>query len=103
MSAQVLIDNPWDGYAEAWCYVEATIHEDKARDLVTEFCVDEDGEPARPIGPATEVYLRLTNPAADYEDQRWTKCKPTAKTAVRFYEFDATDTRSVASERTQRS
>lgn len=96
MSEIVLVDAPWDGGCEDRGWVSADVSEDRARDLLTEFCVDEDGNPARPLGPAKRVWLRLTNPAADHEEQQWKLCKPTAKTAVAFYEFDATDTAKAA-------
>lgn len=92
LSPDVLIDSPWDGICESRGWVEACVPEDRARDVLAEFCLDEDGnEGARPIGPAKRVHLRCANPRADVEEQRWVPCRPTAKTAVEFYEFDITD------------
>lgn len=83
----VLIDQPDDGYCEERGWVEAIVDEDEARDTLAEFCADDEGnDPHRPTGPITLVYLRLTNPAADYELQRWTPCRETAKTARPFWE-----------------
>lgn len=84
----VLIDEPEDGWCETVGWVEAIVDEDRARDALAEFCVDDNGnEPFRPTGPAERVHLRLSNPAADPEDQRWVKCRPAAKTAVEFWEI----------------
>lgn len=87
MSVYVLVDQPEDGYVETCGWVEASVDEDKARDMLAEFCCDEDGETGyRPTGPARRVHLRLVNPAQDYEYQRWVECRPAAKTAVEFWE-----------------
>ncbi len=93
----VLMDTP-DGYCEERGWVEACVSEDRARDLLTEFCLTEDGnDGARPVGPVKRVHLRLRNPAAHWEDQLWVPCRPQAKTAIEFYEFDATDTEPASS------
>lgn len=84
----VLIDQPEDGCVETMGWVEATVDEDKARDMLAEFCCDESGDsPYRPTGPAERVHLRLVNPAQDWEFQRWVQCKPTAKSGVLFWKI----------------
>lgn len=82
----VLVDAPDEGYVEEVGWVEATVDAPAARDLLAEHCADADGNPPyRPTGVAERVTLRLTNPAQDWEFQRWVECRPTAKTAVWFW------------------
>jgi hypothetical protein len=89
----VLIDAPWDGWCEERGWVSTDVTEDRARDLLAEFCADEHGDNgARPIGLAKRVWLACVNPDEDHEDQRWEPCEPDAPGAIQFYEFDATDT-----------
>lgn len=88
----ILVDAPWDGGCEHTGWVEACVPEDRAREMLTEFCWDEDGHEARPVGPAKRVWLRLISPAVDIEDQRWESCDAAAQGALEFFEFDATDT-----------
>ncbi len=87
MSRKVLIDQPEDGCCETLGWVEATVTEREAREALAEFCCTEDGDsPFVPTGPAERVLLRLTNPKADYEQQRWTQCTKRAKGATEFWE-----------------
>lgn len=84
---RVLIDQPEDGWCEDVGWVEATVPEARARELLAEFCCDERGDsPSKPTGPARRVFMRLSNPKADYEDQRWVLCTARAKTAIEFWE-----------------
>lgn len=88
----ILVDTPWDGYCEQRGWVEACVTVDQARDLLAEFCPDDNGYlGARPAGPARRVHLRLTNLAAYEEYQWWVPCHPTVKTAVEFFEFAVGD------------
>lgn len=84
---QVLVDQPDDGYCENVGWVEASVSEREAREQLAEFCCDEDGNtPFTPTGPAERVLMRLTNPKADWEYQRWVRCTARAKGAVEFWE-----------------
>lgn len=84
----VLLDQPEDGYCEEFGWVEASVGEERARELLAEF-VGED-PPQRPTGPATRVTMRLRNPAADYEARRWVACSSTAKSGREFWQIDCT-------------
>jgi hypothetical protein len=90
LTPDVLCDTP-DGYCEERVWVEATVSEDRARECAREVVMDCNGDPARPVGPVKRVFLRVANPKADWEFQNWVACKPTAKTAREFFEFDVTD------------
>lgn len=85
----VLIDQPDDGYCEERGWVEAIVSEDEACALLAEFVGDD--PPQRPLGPVTKVTLRLRNPAAHYEEQRWTPCASSAKTGREFWQVDCTE------------
>jgi hypothetical protein len=83
----VLIDQPEDGYADTRGWVEAIVDEERARDLLAEFCMDEDGDLGyRPTGPASRVHLCVEDPEQDVEDQRWVPVKPEDERAVEFWE-----------------
>ena len=90
----MLLDAPYDGICEDRGWVSADVPEDRARHLLTEFCADEHGEQgARPIGPARLVHMRcVTAPELTGEDCHFELCDPSHADAVRFREFDATDT-----------
>ena len=83
----VLIDQPWDGYAEDLGWVEATVDEDKARDILAEFCLDEDGNTGyRPTGPASREWLvRDSEPKPNAEDEMWHAAKAETEGAVEFW------------------
>jgi hypothetical protein len=83
----VLIDQP--DYCEERGWVEAIVSEERAREVLAEF-VGED-PPQKPTGPARRVTLRLRNPAAHYEDQRWVECSEAAKTGRAFWQIDCTE------------
>jgi hypothetical protein len=95
----VLIDDPADGLCENFGWVEATVGEDRARDLLAELGVV--GDPAsdgyaRPTGPAKRVFLRLHNPHEYFEEQRWDPCRPDAEGAHEFWMIDCTEVESVS-------
>lgn len=70
-SPLVLVDTPEDGYCDAVGWVEATVSEDEARVLLSEWCVDEDGEDGLvPVGPAKRVKLS-PQPGAHPDEERW--------------------------------
>lgn len=77
MSAEptILLDAAGEGYCESRGWVEASVSEGRARDLLAPFCSDEHGEsPCRPdCGPARKVILApSTDPAtSDPEAARW--------------------------------
>lgn len=98
----VLLDQPEDECCEARGWVSVDVPEDMARDLLADWCADEDGAmPARPAGPAKRVWLAaddLTKPA---DEQRWQPCEPGE--GVEFWEFDATDVVAPPSPRTDQT
>lgn len=82
----VLVDQWDDKCCEQWGWVETTVSEDRAREVLAEFCVTEDGEsPARPTGPATRVWVR-----PDAHGEVWSPCAE-APDAVEFFKFDVTE------------
>lgn len=71
LSPIVLIDQPEDGYCESVGWVEATLSEEEARDFLSEWCVDEDGNDGFvPTGPAKRVKLS-PQPGVIPEEERW--------------------------------
>jgi hypothetical protein len=83
---RILIDQPWDGYAETLGWVEATVTEDQARDALTEFCMTEDGEMGyRPTGPAKREWLMLEEPKPNAEDEMWVEAPANGPGAVEFW------------------
>jgi hypothetical protein len=90
--AMVLIDEPDEERCESHGWVEATVSEATARDLLAEYCADENGNsPARPQGEAKLVWLRASAPAKHPENERWAACEAGDSGARKFYEFDAQD------------
>jgi hypothetical protein len=72
----ILFDTYDDGYCEEKGWVEATVDENEARDILAEYCFDEDGkEGFRPVGSAKKVYMR---PEDEYAE-RWVICPATEK------------------------
>lgn len=97
MDAMVLMDQPEDAMCEERGWVEATVGEDEARDLLAPFCVGEDDdEPVRPCGEAKRVWLRVTEPGPHADEDRWYACEQGDEGAREFYEFDAQDVEKVA-------
>lgn len=80
----VLLDTYDDGYCEERGYVQAIVTEDEARQLLKEFCLDDDGEPYVPDhGPAKRIWL-----APDRADapEHWPPCDPADEDAMEFWE-----------------
>lgn len=95
----LLIDQPEDGYMETLGWIEATVSEDEARDRLTEFCCDADGEMGfRPTGPAERKWLKpqielgseeyLTALNEGYSVM-WDAADPQSDGAVEFWEVVA--------------
>lgn len=88
MPLLILVDQPEDGYIERVGWVAGAPSERAARDMLTEFCVDDDGEPGhRPCGPAEVVFLR-SNGGVD-EDERWEDCSSSDDGACAFWKVMA--------------
>jgi hypothetical protein len=86
----VLMDAPDDGYCENFGWVEATVPEADAGQMLAGLCMDEDGNTGEHVYPRvapTRVWLRSDG---HDEAERWTKCDPTDDGAREFYEFDVT-------------
>lgn len=66
----VLLDSPEDGYCEETGWVEATVDQERARDLLAEFRTSEDGDetPFRPVGAVTPVKLVPASDPAKWGD-----------------------------------
>lgn len=97
MDAMVLIDQPEDAMCDERGWVETTVSEGQARDLLVPFCFDgEEDSPVRPCGEARRVWLRVTEPGPHADEDRWYACESTDSGAREFYEFDAQDVEKVA-------
>lgn len=80
----VFFDTYDEGYCEDKGWVEATVTEDKARDILAEYCFDEDGrEGFRPVGSIKKVYLCPEDKYAE----GWTICSQTEKKSIEFWEI----------------
>lgn len=82
----VLVDDP-DGVCEAKGWVEGTVSEAEARNLLAELATDEDGEPRRPDGTASKVWLRRVREGEDFGEEEWLPCEPLDDDAVEFWEI----------------
>lgn len=77
----VLCDTYDEGICENRGWVEATVDEERARDVLAEFCVDEYGKlDYRPeCGPAKKVWLA----PKDTDAEEWLLCGPVTPGAIR--------------------
>lgn len=85
----ILLDQPEDELCEGRGWVETSVGEDEARDLLAPYCFDEDDKnPWRPdVGPATRVWLKPENPGPD--EGLWHPAEPGEPGAVEFWEIPA--------------
>ena len=81
----VLFDEPDDACCESRGWVETTVTEDQARDILAPHCFDDDYEqPCRPdCGAGKRVWLR---PEDEYAE-RWGPCEPNAYNSLEFWEI----------------
>lgn len=88
----VLIDDPEEGYCESTGWVQTTVDENQARDLLVPFVWAEDGDShARPVGESKRVWFYVADPGEYPEEDRWEACDQAEPGAHEFYEFDVQD------------
>jgi hypothetical protein len=87
----LLLDSPDDGYCESTGWVETVVTEDEARNLLAEWCMDENGDmPFRPVGAIKRVHMAPEKPGDETAEQMWHKSDEDAPGAMEFWEITVT-------------